>query len=114
GLKQKSTTTIGVIIANILHEFSTQVIRAIEDVCNEMDFHIIVCNADDNPEKERKYIEMLWAKQADGIIIFPTGGNIDLYKQMKSDDYPVVFLDRHVPDLEITSILLNNKSAATL
>ena len=113
-LKQKSTSTIGVIVANILHNFSTQVIRAIEDVCNETGFHIIVCNADDDPEKEKKYIEMLQAKQVDGLIILPTGNNVELYKQMVKDRYPIVFVDRLVHDLPITSVLLDNEKAARL
>src|SRR5699024_7590258 len=75
-LKQKSSTTIGVIVANILHVFSTQVIRAIEDFCHDKGFHVIVCNADDNPNKEKTYIDMLRAKQVDGIIAFPTGDNV--------------------------------------
>jgi LacI family transcriptional regulator, kdg operon repressor len=111
-LKQKSTTTIGVIVANILHAFSTQVIRAIEDTCHEADFHTIVCNADDDPEKERKYIEMLRAKQVDGIILLPTGDNAALYNEMQKEDYPIVFVDRTVPNVPIPSMLLDNKKAA--
>ncbi|WLD93338.1 LacI family DNA-binding transcriptional regulator [Alkalihalobacillus sp. AL-G] len=111
-LKQKSTTTIGVIVANILHEFSTQVIRAIEDVCHELDFHIIVCNADDDPTKEKKYIDMLRAKQVDGLIIFPTGDNVALYKRMISINYPVIFVDRSVPDVPVPSIMLDNEMAS--
>jgi LacI family transcriptional regulator, kdg operon repressor len=110
-LKQKSTSTIGVIVANILHTFSTQTMRAIEDICNEQGFHVIVCNADDNPEKEREYIEMLRAKQVDGLIIFPTGGNIDLYQKMVKEKYPLVFIDRIVDGLETSSIMLDNESA---
>ncbi|KPL58345.1 LacI family DNA-binding transcriptional regulator [Rossellomorea vietnamensis] len=113
-LKQKSTSTIGVIVANILHTFSTQTIRAVEDICNEKGFHIIVCNADDNPEKERKYIEMLRAKQVDGLIIFPTGGNIDLYNNMVKEKYPLVFVDRIVEDLKTSSIMLDNESAVKM
>ncbi|MFD1849584.1 LacI family DNA-binding transcriptional regulator [Oceanobacillus bengalensis] len=113
-LKQKSTTTIGVIVANILHVFSTQVIRAIEDVCNEKNYHVIVCNADDNPVKEKKYIEMLRAKQVDGIIAFPTGGNVALYQRLVADHYPVVFMDRLIPDIAIDTVLLDNAKAATL
>ncbi|BCB05198.1 LacI family DNA-binding transcriptional regulator [Bacillus sp. KH172YL63] len=111
-LKQKSTTTIGVIVANILHTFSTQVIRAIEDTCQDADFHTIVCNADDNPEKERKYIEMLRAKQVDGIILLPTGDNVNLYNEMLKEGYPIVFVDRTVPDVEIPSMLLDNEKAS--
>ncbi|KQB91631.1 putative HTH-type transcriptional regulator EndR [Geobacillus sp. PA-3] len=113
-LKQKTTYTIGVVVANILHVFSTNVIRCIEDFFHEHGFHVIVCNADDEPEKERRYIEMLRAKQVDGIIIFPTGGNIDLYEQMLDEQYPVVFMDRTIENLEIETILLDNKRAAQL
>ncbi|MGO4889184.1 LacI family DNA-binding transcriptional regulator [Anaerobacillus sp. MEB173] len=113
-LKQKSTSTIGVIVANILHAFSTQVIRAIEDYCHEYGFHIIVCNADDEPEKEKKYIEMLLAKQVDGLIIFPTVGNVDTYQDLVKANYPVVFIDRMVHDVKIPSVMLNNEKASDL
>src|SRR5690625_6865962 len=39
-LRLRSTATIGVIVANILHSFSTRVTRAIEDVCSENDIKI--------------------------------------------------------------------------
>src|SRR5699024_10688486 len=39
-LKKRRTYTIGVIVANILHTFSTQVIRAIEYVCNKHDMSV--------------------------------------------------------------------------
>ncbi|WP_449355349.1 LacI family DNA-binding transcriptional regulator [Virgibacillus natechei] len=113
-LKQKSTSTIGVIVANILHVFSTQVIRAIEDFCNESNFHVIVCNADDDPIKEKRYIDMLRAKQVDGIIAFPTGGNVDLYKGLLNDNYPVVFMDRLVPGILVDTILLDNEKSSSL
>jgi LacI family kdg operon repressor len=113
-LKQKSTFTVGVVVANILHTFSTQVIRAIENYFYEQGFHIIVCNADDNPEKEKNYIEMLRAKQVDGIIIFPTGDNLDLYQRMKSDQFPIVFMDRTIQELNIATVMLDNHLASKL
>jgi LacI family transcriptional regulator, kdg operon repressor len=113
-LKQKQTSTIGVIVANILHAFSTRVIRAVEDVCRASQFHAIVCNADDHPEKEKEYIEMLRAKQVDGLIVFPTGENIDLYQNMVKERYPIVFVDRMVKDVSIDAILLDNEMAIEL
>ncbi|CEG23921.1 HTH-type transcriptional regulator KdgR [Planococcus massiliensis] len=113
-LKQKSTFTVGVIVANILHSFSTQILRTIENNFNGQGFHTIICNADDEPEKERNYIEMLLAKQVDGLIIFPTGGNLDLYEQMKKRNFPVVFMDRKIEGLEIETVMLDNHRAAEL
>lgn len=113
-LKQKSTFTVGVVVANILHTFSTQIIRAIENYFYNQGFHIIVCNADDDPEKEKNYIEMLRAKQVDGIIIFPTGDNLDLYKRMMGDQFPIVFMDRTIKELNIATVMLDNQLASKL
>lgn len=113
-LKQKKTSTIGVIVANILHTFSTQIIRSIEDYCQSNQFHVIVCNADDDPEKEKNYIDMLRAKQVDGLIIFPTGENLNLYQELINENYPLVFMDRLSPNGEGCSVLLDNEKASSL
>ena len=113
-LKQKATYTVGVIVANILHSFSTHIIRTLETEFNKQGFHTIICNADDDPEKERNYIEMLLAKQVDGLIIFPTGENLDLYEQMKVRNFPIVFMDRKVDAQAIDTIMLDNHKATGL
>ncbi|PWU69566.1 LacI family DNA-binding transcriptional regulator [Gracilibacillus dipsosauri] len=113
-LKQKKTNTIGVIVANILHVFSTQIIRAIQDYCSERNFHVIACNADDDPRKEKQFIEMLQAKQVDGIIVFPTGANKSLYQTLIMTNYPTVFIDRMVSGVGIDTVLLDNEKASKL
>lgn len=113
-LKQKKTGTIGVIVANILHTFSTEIIRAIEDECEKNGFHLFVCNADDQPAKERLYIDMLVAKQVDGLIIFPTNGNNDYYKQLKTAEFPIVFVDRVINEPIFPTLLLDNESASQI
>lgn len=113
-LKQKKTSTIGVIVANIIHSFSNEMIRAIEDVCEENAVHLFVCNADDNPDKEKSYMEMLLAKQVDGLIIFPTGGNMDYYHTLKKNKFPIVFVDRKIEPCIYPTFMLDNKLAASL
>lgn len=113
-LKQKKTGTIGVIVANILHTFSTEIIRAIEDECERNGFHLFVCNADDQPEKERSYIDTLVAKQVDGLIIFPTNGNHDYYKQLKTAEFPIVFVDRMINKPIFPTLLLDNEKASEI
>ncbi|RDW22157.1 LacI family transcriptional regulator [Oceanobacillus arenosus] len=113
-LKQKKTTTIGVILANILYSFNTKVMRAIEDVCNESGYHVIICNADDNTEKEKRYIEMLLSKQVDGIIAMPTSSNMELYQKLWKRNFPLVFIDRILSDIQVSAMLLDNEKAAKL
>lgn len=113
-LKQKSSTTVGVIVANISHEFSTRIIQVIEHSLHQLNYHVIVCNAEDNPEKEKKYIDMLLAKQVDGLIIFPTSTNVNVYNELNVQDFPLVFIDRFVPEVEVPTIMLDNKQALCL
>lgn len=113
-LKQKKTKTIGVIIANVLHPFSTEIIRSIEDSCEENGFQLFVCNADDNSVKERKYIEILLSKQVDGLIIFPTQENFKYYSQLKTSKFPVVFLDRKTDENIYPTFLLENEEASEM
>ncbi len=113
-LKQKKSSTIGVIVTNILHTFSTEIIRAIEDVCEKNGFHLFVCNADDNPDKEREYIDMLMAKQVDGLIIFPTDGNSSFYNTLRESDFPIVFLDRKTEQEIYPTLMLDNKIASKI
>jgi LacI family kdg operon repressor len=113
-LKQKKSLTIGVIVANILHTFSTEIIRAIEDECEKNNFHLFVCNADDNKEKEREYIDMLLAKQVDGLIIFPTNKNVELYEKLKMSNFPIVFVDRKLDRPIYPMLILDNEKAAEI
>src|SRR5690625_7002519 len=54
-LKQKTTTTTGGIVGNIMHVFSTQGTAAREDFCDENKFHSILCNADYDSVKRKQF-----------------------------------------------------------
>lgn len=113
GLKQKRTGAIGVIVANIMHRLSTEICRGIEDYCQEQDISVILCNSDEDGEKEKKYAEMLQAKQVDGIILLPTGKNGPLYKNLAKQGYPILFMDRRVEGVKADTIVVNNREAVT-
>ena len=111
-LKNKGTQTIGVIVANIMHSFTTQIIHYLEQSLQPHGFHVTVCNSSDDSKKEREHIEMLLAKQVDGYIILPTGDNMELYEHLYESNIPVVFIDRIVANSEIPVVLLNNELAS--
>ncbi|SET66423.1 transcriptional regulator, LacI family [Natronincola peptidivorans] len=111
-LKIKKTHTIGVIVANILHPFSTYFSRGVEDYCQQHGYNVILCNADNDPFKEQSYIKMLQMKQADGIIIASTGKNNDLIMKEIERGFPIVLFDRHFKDFEADTVLSDNYQGA--
>ncbi|CAM4202609.1 LacI family DNA-binding transcriptional regulator [Lacicoccus alkaliphilus] len=110
-LKKRSTRTIGIIVSNILHHFAVSVTRKIEDDCDADGYSLIICNADDDPVKEEKYINNLLEKQVDGLIIMPTEGNDALYRKLAEQKFPVVFIDRFMEGVYIPSFKLDNRHA---
>lgn len=112
-LKQKRTHTIAAIVANILNPFSTSVIRGAEDCCKKAGMNLILCNADDDPAKEKEYIEMLLSKQVDGLIINTTGFN-NIYIKDVSLHTPVVLIDRKVPEIQCDTVAVNGSAGSRL
>ena len=113
-LKQKKTSIIGVIVASIGSEFTTEIVRAIESVCQEKDIQMIFCNTDDDENKERAYLNQLIARQLDGLIVIPTTKNIEMFKILISQDYPIVFVGRKINGLDIPAVLFDNIEASKL
>ena len=112
-LKQKKTHTIGAIVANILNPFSTSIIRGVEDYCSKHGFSLILCNTDEDPAKEREYLEVLADKQVDGLIINTTGCNNELVKEFNKQ-IPVVLLDRKVPEMPADTIAVDSRKGVDL
>src|SRR5699024_3526294 len=110
-LKNRSTKTIGIIVSNILHHFAVSLTRKIEDYCDMNGYSLIICNADDDPDKEQKYINNLISKQVEGLIIMPTTENDELYKRMANQRFPLVFIDRYMADVDVPVFKLNNSEA---
>lgn len=112
GLKQKRTFTIGVIVANMLHHFSIEICRGIESYCREHGVSVILCNTDEDAQHEQTDLELLRAKQVDGVICFPSGKLTPVYQQLVEEKFPLVFIDRKLDDVNTHRVVAENEQAA--
>lgn len=74
GLARRKTTTVGVIIPDISSIFFSELARGIEDIATMYDYNMILCNSDQNKDKEIHLFNTLLEKQVDGIVFM--GGKI--------------------------------------
>ncbi|WP_432667223.1 LacI family DNA-binding transcriptional regulator [Wukongibacter baidiensis] len=63
------TSTIALLIPNILNPLYPQVAKGIEDVAHQKGYNLLLCNTEEDEEKEKEYIEMLLEKRVDGFIL---------------------------------------------
>ncbi len=105
-LYKKSSRIIGYIVPSILNIFLNEIGRAIEDEAFRNGFKMILCNSDENPEKEAAYINMLSSMNADGIII--TINNEHLEKEIRDCRIPIVVLDKNAGTSYTASVQSDN------
>jgi len=111
-LKQKKSNTIGIIIGNVLSKFYSIIAKNIEDVASEHGFNTILCNGDDDPEKELKYLKVLRSNRVEGIILTPTGKNSHYVNNLIMTGMKIVLLDRLINGVECDAVLVDNFKGA--
>ncbi|WP_018921749.1 catabolite control protein A [Salsuginibacillus kocurii] len=112
GLASKKTTTVGVIIPDISSIFFAELARGIEDIATMYKYNMILCNSDQNKEKEIHLINTLLEKQVDGILFM--GGEIteEHAEQFKQASVPVVLAATLGEGHDIPSVNIDYQQAA--
>jgi len=113
-LTKKRSNVVGIIFSNIASQFTIQLVQAIEHELQKRKIQIMLCNTDNDQKRELQHLEALTAHQVDGMIIFPNRENIEYYQKLYDKNFPLVFVDRMIPELAIPSIILDNEKATWL
>ena len=111
-LRTKKTLTIGVIVSDILNPVISAVAKGIEDEILPHNYGMILCNSDEDPDRELTFLNMLLSKQVDGIILMPTCENVHFLLSLAEEKFPLVLVDRSIEGLSVDNILWENESGA--
>ncbi len=111
-LRANQATIIGLLITDIQNPFFTALVRGVEDVAQRNGYSLILCNSDEDPQKERQYIEVLCAERVAGAIITPTREQQRSLKLFREYNIPIVTVDRRVKGDEIDAVLVDNVRGA--
>lgn len=113
-LARQKTQTIGVIVSDIVNPFFPDIVRAVEDTAQNAGYSVLLCNSDDNFEKEARYIELLLSKRVDGIILNKTSGTLSAaHRQLLTDqNVPIVLLMRSCANLKADLVRTDDERGA--
>lgn len=113
-LKQRRSSTIGVIIPEIVHYFFSSVISGIEDVAYDAGFNVIICQSNERYDREVANARTLLANRVDGILVSVSKETKDFshFHNLKDHNVPLVFYDRVVPGFQADQIIIDDFDAA--
>lgn len=112
-LRRRRTSIWAVIISDIGNPFFTSMVRGVEDVAQGAGYSVVLCNSDEDPAKEARYVAAALAEQMAGVIISSTGKAANVNRLIEAGT-PVVAIDREVRGAAVDSVLVDNEHGAEL
>ena len=108
-LRTGKSNLIGLVVADISNPFYSNIAKNVEKALAEKGYNLLICSTDENIEREEKLIQ-LFAEQhiVDGLIIATTTTKSDFFKRERLKNFPIVFIDRYLPNMESNYVVANN------
>ncbi|QFG00656.1 LacI family transcriptional regulator [Psychrobacillus glaciei] len=110
GLVTKRSNMLGLIVPNISNPFFPELCRGAEDEANERNYSLIICNSDDQSQKEENYLRLLQEQQVDGILLSSKNRLSQTSRdQLESGKIPYVLFDRGEEASNHPGVFLDNE-----
>jgi LacI family transcriptional regulator len=107
-LRRGETHTLGLILPDSANPFFAEIGHAIEGAAFALGYSVILCNTENDDNKERLYTEVLENKQVDGMIFVAAGENHESISAICKNGLPLVMVDRDMGSLELDTVTTDN------
>ena len=111
-LRMKKSYSIGLILPDITNPFFARIARSIEICSYDTGYTVIVCNTDEDQDKENHFMDSLLSRGIDGLIIAPVQDSIEQIRELKDSKFPFVLVDRFFDEMETNAVVSNNEDSA--
>lgn len=103
---------VGLIIPDILNPFFAEIARGMEDAAYAAQYALLLCNSDENPEKERFYLDVMRDESVDGIVLPPFDETDAAVAAVVKTGLPVVCVDRSLAKVKTDLVEVDNYRGA--
>ncbi|MGD1816093.1 MAG: LacI family DNA-binding transcriptional regulator [Pleomorphochaeta sp.] len=106
-LRTGESKIIGFMVSNLSHYFYHEIGSTIEQILVDNGYEILYINSQEDPEKEKKQLEICRSENFAGIIVIPVNED---WKYLSSivKNIPLIFIDRKPKNIRRDSVLSTN------
>ena len=90
------TRSIGLAVSAISNPYFTEILQGVEAAALEHGYSLLIADPHDDPEHERKAVQLLHERRVEGLIVAPSARPRELLGYLGRHRVPAVFLDRLV------------------
>ncbi|GGJ54203.1 LacI family transcriptional regulator [Streptomyces brasiliensis] len=92
------TRSIGLAVSAISNPYFTEILQGVEAAALEHGYSLLIADPHDDPEHERKVVQLLHERRVDGLIVAPSAEPRELVAYLGRHAVPTVFLDRLIDE----------------
>ena len=108
GLRRQVNTVLGMVIPDIENPFFTSMVRGAEDAAYKGGYLLMLCNTDENLEKEKAYLDVLLGQNVAGILMVAADEELSDVQPLVRWGTPVVAVDRRGQHHPTDAVLVDN------
>jgi LacI family transcriptional regulator, galactose operon repressor len=113
-LVTRSTQTIALLLPDISNPFYAALVSGIQRRALETGHTMLLCTTESDPEREEQYLNLLRAKQVDGVLVDGLVLPPDRIARFVRNGLPIVCLDRDVDSTSVPLVQVDNRLGARL
>jgi LacI family repressor for deo operon, udp, cdd, tsx, nupC, and nupG len=110
-LRNKKTKLIAVLVPRISNHFFARLIQGMEYEAVKHGYQIMLCNTENDAEKELQYLKMLENYQVDGIVLTAFRNPIEAIQPFTSFG-PIILVEEYTKDNLFPTVTINHQKAA--
>jgi LacI family transcriptional regulator len=107
-LRAGRTQTLGLVVLDVANPFFTDVAHGAEDVADEHEMVVTVCNSAADSRRETRHLDHLEEQRVAGILITPVDGDNPRLERLVERGIPVVLVDRGAGARNRCSVAVND------
>lgn len=88
------TSTIGLVVPDLLHPFFAQIAKAVSAGIRGQGYSLIITSSEEDPELERQEIEQLLARNVDVLLIASAQLKFESFRRIEERKIPYILIDR--------------------
>ncbi len=111
-LRSKRTRSLGLIVPDITNTFWTTVARGVEDAAQRDGYSVLLCNTDEDLNKQQRYLDLIVSQGADGVIIAPCNADAGQLAALRERDIATAVIDRRVAGWDVDTVYADSFSGA--
>ena len=110
GFITNRTKTVGVLLPEFDNIFYMRIASHLEIELAKLGYAVTVRESHRNAAWEKAGVSWFASRRIDALVMVPCGKTAQDYDYLKEYDFPIVFLDHFIPDLNCEFVLVNNRA----